>query len=1333
MFSALSRLKFVLWRAVIRAETFLIYLYNKYKNILTSVGKGGKIGVTNIFLLIIFKEGYRTMTKKIIIVLLAVILTLGLVACQDKDSHTLTFVGQDGAEVEKMEVSDEKISLPAAPEIEGYQFAGWYLHSANSGLKLDSEYFVRNEAKSDVTAYARYKKIYHNLTFYSDEYKVAIRQVADEQIELPEAPPKDHYNFIGWYLDSVDSGIELTPNYFVGKPATGEVSAYAKYERIQYTLTFAETGETILISDKEIELPEIAKLAGYNVVGWCVDGSNVIISNDYFVKHPATGDITVSALYTDEIFIAQPTGRDTCTITGFIGEDLNVNIPDTITLKIGDSEKDYKVTSIDAGAFADKAIESVFIPASVTYIAPGAFRNCSALKSIEIDEANEAYTSNNGANCIVEVKVSENTAEDGQVTYTTTKTLILGCKNTVISDDINAIADYAFAGCVGLEEIVIPASVKSVGAKAFDGCTALVKVVINVNPDDENGQITVAPDAFNGVKIEDITAPVWVINNISKDNLVNVTVNAGQEIGNGMFKDAKKLVSVTFDCKLDKIAEDAFDGCSKLTAIHIPASVTYVAEGAFTGCIALESITVDAENKDYKAVNNCLLLVEKDGLRVIQGCKNSELTDEVVVSVNENGEETKLPITSISADAFAGCVDLKEIYIPKSVTELAEGSFAGCTSLTKVVIANTDLKPVANVFEGCKVIKNIEVPMAWVANFVESSKATLETVSITSGDRIADSAFYGCKSLVKVTLADSITEIGASAFAGCTKLTTIELSSESKLATVGRSAFDGCSAFCAIAVGSDEPAFVVPATVISIGDYAFRGTAVTGLSFAAGSKIADIGYKAFANCNKLESVSIPNNDGLTVDFDAFNGCQKITSATVPADFIRSLSNANSSVIVTLEITNGKVDCYYIREMTNLKTLIIGAGVTDIVNVAFEGCSKLEEIVVAAENVKYRSEGNCLIKKADTEDGTETIVLGCTVSEIPTEGKFIIGTYAFAQSEIAEIEIPANVVKVETYAFSSCRKLATVVIKSDKTEVAVNAFDGCDKITKAVIPATAIEAIPTVALVEVEITSGNVTKDAFNGCLTLKTVTIATGVTVENDAFKGCINVTKLEATAGVITTLLNGIIPEKLVDVTVLGGTIGVDTFKGCAALKVLTILDCDGIAAGALDELTITTATVPAWAISYLPATVTKLTVEAGDLTAEGSSISGFDALTTVVIGKDVDKINSASISDEVKATIKTLTVDAENALYESKDNVVYLKENGEEVLSLVVKAPEEENPDADTPNGEDPGDEIPGGENTGDENTGSDLTEGEDPEGVENVDQDSGDNLPDSGSENA
>ncbi|MBQ8357693.1 MAG: leucine-rich repeat domain-containing protein [Clostridia bacterium] len=121
-----------------------------------------------------------------------------------------------------------------------------------------------------------------------------------------------------------------------------------------------------------------------------------------------------------------------------------------------------RVTTIASDAFANTGLKTLVIPESVTSIAAGAFAGCGALEHITVITGNETY--HVAGDCLIE---------------TDTGTLLLGTKNSVIPMDgsVSAIADRAFAGCVGLESISIPAAVTAIGKGAFSGCTNLAAVV----------------------------------------------------------------------------------------------------------------------------------------------------------------------------------------------------------------------------------------------------------------------------------------------------------------------------------------------------------------------------------------------------------------------------------------------------------------------------------------------------------------------------------------------------------------------------------------------------------------------------------------------------------------------------------------------------------------------------------------------------------------------------------------------------------------------------------------------------------------------------------------
>ena len=129
---------------------------------------------------------------------------------------------------------------------------------------------------------------------------------------------------------------------------------------------------------------------------------------------------------------------------------------------------------------------------------------------ITVAKGNPKYHS--AGNCVIE---------------TATKTLIAGCKTSIIPDDgsVTSIGRYAFYNCSGLTSITIPDSVTSIGERAFAGCSGLTSATIG------NGVTSIGYRAFYGCS-----------------GLTSVTIGDGvTSIGYEAFAGCSGLTSVTFE------------------------------------------------------------------------------------------------------------------------------------------------------------------------------------------------------------------------------------------------------------------------------------------------------------------------------------------------------------------------------------------------------------------------------------------------------------------------------------------------------------------------------------------------------------------------------------------------------------------------------------------------------------------------------------------------------------------------------------------------------------------------------------------------------------------
>lgn len=280
------------------------------------------------------------------------------------------------------------------------------------------------------------------------------------------------------------------------------------------------------------------------------------------LEFTANGDGTcyVSGMgsFADKSLVIPETSPEGDKVTGvgpyvFTGADLtSVILPDS-------------VTSIGETAFFETGLTSVTIPAGVTSIGKNAF-STPVLTSLTVDQHNTTYHS--AGNCIIE---------------TATKTLVLGCMNSVIPTDgsVTSIGTAAFLGCTGLTSITLPDSLESLGDAAFSGCSSLTSITL---PD----SITTMGDyAFNECEA-----------------LTSITLSSGlTSIGDRTFFECGSLTSIEIPDGVTTIGDRAFVWCLDLTSVKIPASVTSIHNGSFSGCNDLTDVQYGGTAEQWEAVS----------------------------------------------------------------------------------------------------------------------------------------------------------------------------------------------------------------------------------------------------------------------------------------------------------------------------------------------------------------------------------------------------------------------------------------------------------------------------------------------------------------------------------------------------------------------------------------------------------------------------------------------------------------------------------------------------------------------------------------------------------
>ena len=175
------------------------------------------------------------------------------------------------------------------------------------------------------------------------------------------------------------------------------------------------------------------------------------------------------------------------------------------------------------------------------------------------------------------------------------------------------------------------------------------------------------------------------------DSITKIIVYGGiTYIANYSIIGIDNIKTIEFKEGIEGIGSNFYN--TPIRSLTIPNSVEYF------GCIALtnviETITVKPKNATYDSRNNCNAIIETATNKLIQGCKNTVIPNDVTI---------------IESNAFNGCMGLTSITIPNSVTEIGWGAFMNCSDLTNVIISDGVTTIYNNAFNSCVNLTSVTI------------------------------------------------------------------------------------------------------------------------------------------------------------------------------------------------------------------------------------------------------------------------------------------------------------------------------------------------------------------------------------------------------------------------------------------------------------------------------------------------------------------------------------------------------------------------------------------------------------------------------------------------
>ena len=772
---------------------------------------------------------------------------------------------------------------------------------------------------------------------------------------------------------------------------------------------------------ESITIPDSVLSIGYSAFEGCtalknitIPGSVLSIGDNAFKECTALESATISegvksigdnAFYNciNLVNVSLPDSLTSISFNTFYGCTNLQTYDDGTAYYLGNSENHYLVLV----SVISKEITSFTIDDKTKFIWSSAFSECRVLESIENTQnilciGSYAFEHCNNLKTFT-IPYGVTTIEDGTFFCCTNMQTI------TIPETVTSIGQSAFEGCNNLKSISIPNSVTSIGNKAFYECKKLENIII---PD---GVTFIRFDTFNG---------------------------------------CESLEWVSLPESVYYIDQFAFKNCSSLKSIIIPSAVTKIDFAAFLHCDALTTVYYGGTEDKWSEINiqgnnSCLNGVRKyyfsqtepekdgyfwhfdtDGVTPVSWGNEPNYSYGLAYSLNSDGK-------GYTVVGMGDCID-KDLIIPSTykglpVTTIGENVFNGNTNITYVLIDRAVTSIGESAFNDCKSLKNV---------YYNGTKEEWETLCSSIGvsnDYLIDAKVYyfsqtqpeegffwhfdtdgktpvswGVESDYSVGLKYSLntdergyTVVGIG-YCEDTDLVIPATYRGLPVTAIGSNAFESVRSFKSVSI---------PASVTTIGEYAFAHCGVTSVTFATNSQLTTVDRYAFFSSSSLQSIALP--DGVTtIGVAAFNGCNNITSISIPdsittienraLDFNSSaftvynnakyLGNSTNPYLVLVRAIDTSITTYNIHtdakliyafaftDCTLLTSVTIPDSVTIIGNSVFYKCDALESLIIGSG---VTSIGNGIIYYESYDAKLKSVYYGGSAEEWNT---IAIGEY-----------------------------------------------------------------------------------------------------------------------------------------------------------------------------------------------------------------------------------------------------------------------------------------------------------------------------------------------------